>query len=58
MKSKYRVVTRWKVCNRVHRGDLAARLNKLTDAGWDIHDVMACYGSYTVVTKRRVREKA
>lgn len=58
MKSTYRVITRWKVRNRVHRSDLAGVLNKLTGQGWDIHDVMACYGHYTVVAKRRVRVKA
>lgn len=56
-RAKYRVVWRWKVRNRVHRNDLAAALNKLAKDGWDICDVMACFGSYTVVAKRKVRER-
>lgn len=55
--SGYKVMTRFKVRSRVHRTQIANVLNKLTKDGWDIVDVMACYGAYTVVAKRKVRVK-
>lgn len=58
MKTKYRVITRWKVRNNIHRSDLAVVLNKLTSAGWDIYDAVVSFGRFTVIAKRRVREKA
>ena len=57
MKARYRVVMRWKVKNNVHRSGLADALNKLSKDGWDIVDVMATYGRYTIVSKRKVRER-
>lgn len=52
---RYTKELRWKVCKRVHVGDLQARLNKLTSLGWNIRDVLShSFSVYTVVATRVV----